>query len=986
LPFLAQTNVTLPSANEWKADAQMPTVAGDGFSINFTNTITVDSLAPVVGEWNRTAKPNETITLSGVRFTLRSGINSGSDTRAYIYAQTPAGSVLKNCKILYVNDLLMTVTLPDDIPFGLYLIWIKNEKGVSSPITINKPIARWIGPLGSTTQPGTKKRVFGKNLSFNHAESSSKVFIQTAGGAFTECTVTTVEPYSVEFMVPDNLSNGNYKVYVHSGHGGEYGWSEGLDLTIAPKWERGNTVINVLPGENIQNAVNEISALPNGGTVKLMKGLHAMTDILYLQTKVNLEGESRDSSILQLPRIYITNSADNQYISIQNLTVRPAAAGICKVVSQSTTGGDRNRDLLFKNVKFVLHPYPADSTSTVSTFIETERFEVTECEFNAKLNFYGTDIWIHNNQFNGGRGERDGAMAYIDGNNVASSGRLVIENNEAGTPNWPNKAGNRNYTEFLSGGQINRLIWCSRLIYFQVLNLSVENIYIARNKTTDCAIQDNKGEQILFHSNWGPFAQVNNAVGRNVEIRTNGKIYGSAVAFNPEVIPLQALTAMTTVPDKFQAGNTIDNKAYLVILNGKGKGQYNKVESHTSNTITVKNEWRIQPDSTSIILLTYTTMNATVYKNDLSGFPVGYRDLGIATASCGISTESTINTSIESNTVNRTMSSYSLQGYDLSPCFWNEGRENISTNTYRNGTRIVARTGDWSSTSIRAISPVLMGTWVRNDDSQSLGGAELIGLGRGDTQSNLSLIQGSGIENSVFKKGINVAGNSEGLIFRNNVLGGTSATLKKYSNAIFSNNGTGTFSASTNLFKDKIIPEYRALDFSTDNVDAEIEVPILNGGVTSWAFSVLSASQPWIVATVKDGTSTIAQESNSGKVLVRIDKTKLPAGNQQGIITLTNVNGLQNTIGVFYTDPNYTGVDQLTDKLFSVYPSPFSNQLNIKGEGIKGYELYNLSGQVLLSQKTSGESVLINTQSLSKGAYVIKIDTDKGVLFKKVVK
>ena len=982
LPFLAQTNVTLPSANEWKADAQMPTVTGDGFSINFTNTITVDSLAPVVGEWNRTAKPNETITLSGVRFTLRSGINSGSDTRAYIYAQTPEGGVLKTCKVLYVNDLLMTVTLPDDIPFGLYLLWIKNEKGVSSPITINKPMAKWIGPMGNTAQPGIKKRVFGKNLSMNHGETSSKVFIRQGSGSFTECTVTNVEPYAVEFVVPENLSNGNYKVFVHSGHGADYGWSEGVDLIVEPTWVRGSTVINVVPGDSIQAALNQVSALPNGGTVRLMKGLHIVNSTLTIPTMVNLEGESRDSSILQLAKLDFTNLAGNQHIALQNLTVRPPVASAQNLVSRSVSGGDMNHGLLIKNINYKVHPYPADSTSVPHTMIQANSLEVVGCDFDARLNFVGHDIWIHDNKLNGGRGDLDGSMALIGAPVTSGTGRIVIENNSAGTPNWPNKNGNRNYTEFLTSAQRSRLIWCSRLIYTQLSYESCENLYIAHNKTTDCAIQDNKGEQVLFHSGTGPFAQVNSATDRTVEIRTDGKVYGSSVPFYGE--SFTAGVTATKVLDLSRHGSTFD-KGQLIIINGKGKGQYNKVESYTSNTVTVKDPWRVMPDSTSIVQLLFTAVDAVVYENDFSGFPEGYRNIGAA-ASYGVSSEQALNLSVEGNSTNRTMYGYGLQGYDLCPSFWNEARNNKSINTFVNGSRIISRTGDWSSTSIRAISPNVIGTWIREDSSESLGGTQLIGLGSGDKQSNLSLMQASGIEKSVFKKGVIVAGNSEGIIYRNNTLSGTTATYKIYSNAIFSNNGTGTFSASTNLFKDKIIPEYRALDFTTDNVDAEIEVPILNGGVTSWAFSVLNASQPWIVASVKDGTSTVAQESNSGKVLVRIDKTKLPAGNQQGIITLTNVNGLQNTIGVFYTDPNYTGVDQLTDKLFSVYPSPFSNQLNLKGEGIKGFELYNMSGQVLLIQKTSGESVLINTQSLSKGAYVVKIDTDKGVLFKKVVK
>ena len=50
--------------------------------------------------------------------------------------------------------------------------------------------------------------------------------------------MTAVNPYKVDFTVPADLQNGNYEVWMHNGHGGHYGWSGPLTLTVynGPGW------------------------------------------------------------------------------------------------------------------------------------------------------------------------------------------------------------------------------------------------------------------------------------------------------------------------------------------------------------------------------------------------------------------------------------------------------------------------------------------------------------------------------------------------------------------------------------------------------------------------------------------------------------------------------------------------------------------------------------------------------------------------------
>ena len=59
--------------------------------------------------------------------------------------------------------------------------------------------------------------------------------------------MTQVNPYKVTFTVPGSLSAGDYEVWIHNGHGGQYGWSGPLkftvDATAAYQWN--GTVRNV---------------------------------------------------------------------------------------------------------------------------------------------------------------------------------------------------------------------------------------------------------------------------------------------------------------------------------------------------------------------------------------------------------------------------------------------------------------------------------------------------------------------------------------------------------------------------------------------------------------------------------------------------------------------------------------------------------------------------------------------------------------------
>jgi hypothetical protein len=70
----------------------------------------------------------------------------------------------------------------------------------------------------------------------------------------------------------------------------------------------------------------------------------------------------------------------------------------------------------------------------------------------------------------------------------------------------------------------------------------------------------------------------------------------------------------------------------------------------------------------------------------------------------------------------------------------------------------------------------------------------------------------------------------------------------------------------------------------------------------------------------------------------------------------------------------------------SVYPNPFNDQITIKGAHLKGaqYMLYSISGQ-MVKQGYLNQSP-INTSDLLKGTYLLRIQSEAGVVTQKLLK
>lgn len=80
---------------------------------------------------------------------------------------------------------------------------------------------------------------------------------------------------------------------------------------------------------------------------------------------------------------------------------------------------------------------------------------------------------------------------------------------------------------------------------------------------------------------------------------------------------------------------------------------------------------------------------------------------------------------------------------------------------------------------------------------------------------------------------------------------------------------------------------------------------------------------------------------------------------------------------------DYDGMSESQNKVF-IYPNPSKGDFTVVGEGIKVVSVLSLDGKLLKTIKANGNECRI--EGLPKGIFVLKIDTENGVIVNKIVR
>lgn len=266
----------------------------DNFSVEFTGTAAAD--APQIGTITEQAGPNDSVSIYGTGF---------SGAKVFAYGLVKGVGTTKQLTTTVQRDDFMNAVIDASFDYGMYIIWVQGKNGkIGAPVRINAPELSWVS--ADKASENTEIRVYGKFLTTNNADgkdAKSYVYL-TKGDVRYKVTVTEATPYRLKIKLPSGLSDGEtYKIWVHNGHGGSYGWSNSLEIQYKSGaenfWTGKKHTVKVTNGmatdSDISNAINQAS---NGDTVYFPAGTYVVNDQIKIRKSIKLEGESKDKVII----------------------------------------------------------------------------------------------------------------------------------------------------------------------------------------------------------------------------------------------------------------------------------------------------------------------------------------------------------------------------------------------------------------------------------------------------------------------------------------------------------------------------------------------------------------------------------------------------------------------------------------------------------------------------------------------------------------
>ena len=538
--------------------------------------------SPGIAQWTQSGNPNDTIAISVTNPTALPAADKSSDTQFFTYGQTNASNgALVNDTIEQLGGGVASVNLSSaNTPNSMYLLWAENADGYSSAVAINKADAWWVGPNQASADQTVS--VYGQNLTFSPTDGLSWVYITQAGSSTGQwATVTSANPYQVSFVVPAGLAAGSYQVWVHNGHGGEYGWSSPMTLGVVAPPAANGPVFNVLNYGAIgngttddtlafQTAINQTYDYPSS-TVYVPAGNYVISQI-FMRPGVTLIGDGAGkTNILESP----TSNAASTYTmvwgaqnsQIENLTLN----------DNNTSLHDLFYGRIMQNLHFSGVTFNGDLTNDID--VDGDQLVSFEnCNFIGDSNFLGNASQVFFDDCNFYATNDAGEMLYSWGGTDISITNCTAQDLNDSNPNSGTGWGQG---RFFVGNNL----WGSQ-----------SDTYIGNNTTIALGVRptygdQNAGEQLLWEAGAG--------------LLTGGTYLGA--------------TASTVTYTGLPLTQTTGYNA--IVVAGDGVGEYVPISSYNPATgvITLAGTWAALPDSTSVIRVGTIFDNIAIYDNSLQG-------------------------------------------------------------------------------------------------------------------------------------------------------------------------------------------------------------------------------------------------------------------------------------------------------------------------------------------------------------------------------
>lgn len=630
-PYTSDFGNTVPQPNlkllyDFPIPADQPKTPGDTYT---PPTLSTGSGAPVISGITAQVNPGNSVTMQGEGF-------GAADQQVYVFTQTSEEDrTLYRPQLPSGGDTNLSLILDEAYNYSMYMVWTKKGSNYSQPVRINQPQLWWVSD--TTVEPGQKLFIYGANLSHLNGTSESHVYIREKGAdkntRSTEIKVLKVDPYRVTCLLPTNLPTGkSYELWVHNGHGGDYGWAEPLTFTAEPAKKAEPKTINVktaggAKGDGttddtmaIMAAFDEANA---GDVVYFPAGTYVISSSIYINEAVTIRGERKETTKILTAAAFTDSKQSVFNISnfptvIENLSFvddKPeGSTPMMLSIRGSQAGGDQGVTIrsciISKQKRQVTPSYPE-----ISTCIDVQNMSyltITDSIFicaKALTATRSSQISITHNTFYGNAGQQktNGPILVVFSvcDYVDMSDNFMTGLDQDGTIELGDYTLSRGIT--FGGGQG-----------------AATGVYLARNVITKAGNpEDNSGEQIMFEY---PLAHYYGPV---------SSAKGQTVSFTDPSYTI------STVGD------------IIAITGGKGQGQYRVITAVDKGSVTVDRPWDIIPDSTSRVIISDMFTDMAIYRNTIEGFDNYYE---VFNASAGIQAYgNTINTFVTNNHFSKLM-------------------------------------------------------------------------------------------------------------------------------------------------------------------------------------------------------------------------------------------------------------------------------------------------------------------------------------------
>ncbi len=638
--------------------------------------------APVIATITEQAGPYDSVSIYGTNL---------EGAKVYAYGLVNGVGAIKELVQTSNKDGFINAIIDKKFDYTMYTVWVQGADGkVSAPVRVNAPKLTWISATKASSN--VEVRIYGKFLTKNNADgddAETNVYL-TNGSNYYKATVVEADPYRVTIKLPEGLTNNTtYKVWVHNGHGGNYGWSNSLDITYNSTaddfWKTGASYQKTANPSNFRSV---ITSAPAGTTVTLENGTYVVDQQIKLYRSIRIVGQSKDGVKIVAK---FTQNGGSDSLRYGDLNVNSSwqsafyvAATPCEFsnltfmdyVNNSTlyTGvtAPANYDLNYAHGIFIYGGNATDTGAASQLKIDNCDFKIqrthsdTNCIYIKDTttreqlhtqfkNKYGTDVYcestygsaplwidtdrveISNCTFETPKEiiTRGSYNSYIHDNTFI--GTWVISGNSGPAAFHDNNTLNLDFSNNRIYGKDETIdpngyvqtgdLTYARTIVFQKAQGSAGNEYVANNHASRVGELDyNSGEHILFEEETITYA-------------------GTATfSNNKNTLHLKNISSTNWFLDtdgyyKFKAYITADDGTLkagharkllgqtVAISKGTGAGQWRTIASaDAGGVLTIDRDWDVQPDENSVFIVAPGYINPIVYNNTIEGPKMYYKN------------------------------------------------------------------------------------------------------------------------------------------------------------------------------------------------------------------------------------------------------------------------------------------------------------------------------------------------------------------------